>query len=110
MGVAKAALEASVRYLARDLGPDGIRVNAISAGPVRTLASSGIRGFHWILDYGAERAPLRRNIGASDVGDAAVYLSSDLARNVTGHVLYVDAGAHFVGAEQGAAERESAGD
>jgi enoyl-[acyl-carrier protein] reductase I len=110
MGVAKAALEASVRYLARDLGPDGIRVNAISAGPVRTLASSGIRGFHWILDYGAERAPLRRNIGQGDVGDAAVYLSSDLAHNVTGHVLYVDAGAHVVGAELGAAERESAGD
>jgi enoyl-[acyl-carrier protein] reductase I len=110
MGVAKAALEASVRYLARDLGPDGIRVNAISAGPVRTLASSGIRGFHWILDYGAERAPLRRNIGQHDVGDAAVYLSSDLARSVTGHVLYVDAGAHVVGAEMGAAERESGGD
>ncbi len=110
MGVAKAALEASVRYLARDLSPDGIRINAISAGPVRTLASSGIRGFHWILDHGAERAPLRRNIGQSDVGDAAVYLSSDLARNVTGHVLYVDAGSHIVGAELGASERETAGD
>ena len=109
MGVAKAALEASVRYLARDLGPDGIRVNAISAGPVRTLASSGIRGFHWILDYSAERAPLRRNVTQSDVGDAAVYLCSDLARNVTGHVLYVDAGYHVVGAELGAAEREGAG-
>jgi enoyl-[acyl-carrier protein] reductase I len=109
MGVAKAALEASVHYLARDLGPDGIRVNAISAGPVRTLASSGIRGFHWILDYVAERAPLRRNIGASDVGDAAVYLASDLARNVTGQVLYVDAGYHILGAELGAAERASAG-
>ncbi len=105
MGVAKAALEASVRYLARDLGPDGIRVNAISAGPVRTLASSGIRDFHWILDYIAERAPLRRNIAAADVGDAAVYLASDLARNVTGHVLYVDSGYHVVGAEAGAADR-----
>ncbi len=99
MGVAKAALEASVRYLARDLGPDGIRVNAISAGPVRTLASSGIRDFHWILDHVAERAPLRRNIASTDVGDAAVYLASDLARNVTGHVLYVDSGYHIVGAE-----------
>lgn len=106
MGVAKAALEASVLYLARDLGPDGIRVNAISAGPVRTLASSGIRGFHWILDHVAERAPLRRNIGQSDVGNAAVYLASELARNVTGHVLYVDAGYHTVGAELSAAERE----
>ncbi len=105
MGVAKAALEASVRYLARDLGPDGVRVNGISAGPVRTLASSGIRDFHWILDHIAERAPLRRNIAAADVGDAAVYLASDLARNVTGEVLYVDAGYHAVGAEPGEAER-----
>jgi enoyl-[acyl-carrier protein] reductase I len=108
MGVAKAALEASVRYLARDLGPTGIRVNAISAGPVRTLASSGIRGFHWILDQVAERAPLRRNIGASDVGDAAVYLASDLARSVTGHVLYVDTGYHIVGAELGGADEGAA--
>jgi enoyl-[acyl-carrier protein] reductase I len=108
MGVAKAALEASVRYLARDLGPDGIRVNAISAGPVRTLASSGIRDFHWILDHIAERAPLRRNIAATDVGDAALYLASDLARNVTGDVLYVDAGYHILGAELGAAERADA--
>ncbi len=105
MGAAKAALEASVRYLARDLGPDGIRVNAISAGPVRTLASSGIRDFHWILDHIAERAPLRRNIGPADVGDAAVYLASDLARNVTGDVLYVDAGYHILGAEVAAADR-----
>jgi enoyl-[acyl-carrier protein] reductase I len=108
MGVAKAALEASVRYLARDLGPDGVRVNAISAGPVRTLASSGIRGFHWILDQVADRAPLRRNIAAADVGDAAVYLSSDLARNVTGHTLYVDAGYHVVGAEPGGADAAAA--
>ncbi len=106
MGVAKAALEASVRYLARDLGPAGIRVNAISAGPVRTLAASAIRDFHWILDHIAERAPLRRNISAADVGDAAVFLASDLARNVTGHVLYVDAGYHILGAEPGRAERE----
>lgn len=107
MGVAKAALESSVRYLARDLGPDGIRVNAISAGPVRTLASSGIRDFHWILDYIADRAPLRRNISAADVGDAAVYLASDLARNVTGQVLYVDGGYHGLGAELGRREREA---
>jgi enoyl-[acyl-carrier protein] reductase I len=106
MGVAKAALEASVRYLARDLGPAGIRVNAISAGPVRTLASSGIRGFHWILDQVSARAPLRRNIAASDVGDAAVYLASDLARSVTGDILYVDAGYHVVGAELGEADPE----
>src|SRR3954462_5299130 len=90
MGVAKAALEASVRYLARDLGPDGIRVNAISAGPGRTPASAGIRGFHWILDPVSDQAPLRRNITSSDVGDSAVSLASDLARNVTGHILYVD--------------------
>jgi enoyl-[acyl-carrier protein] reductase I len=110
MGVAKAALEASVRYLARDLGADGIRVNAISAGPVRTLASSGIRGFHWILEYMGERAPLRRNISTADVGGAAVYLASDLARNVTGHVLYVDAGYQIVGAEFGRADRERGAD
>ena len=106
MGVAKAALEASVRYLARDLGPDGVRVNAISAGPVRTLASSGIRDFHWMLDHVADRAPLHRNITAADVGDAAIYLASDLARNVTGHTLYVDSGYHIVGAEVPAGQRE----
>ena len=106
MGVAKAALEASVRYLARDLGPRGVRVNAISAGPVRTLASSGIRDFHWMLDHVEERAPLRRNIAQADVGNAAVYLSSPLARNVTGTTLYVDAGYHILGAELGAADRE----
>src|SRR5579875_1053590 len=108
MGVAKAALGAAVRYLARDLGPQNVRVNAISAGPVRTLASAGIRGFHWILDQVEQRAPLRRNIAQADVGAAAVYLASDLARNVTGHTLYVDAGYHIVGAELSRAEREEA--
>jgi enoyl-[acyl-carrier protein] reductase I len=109
MGVAKAALEASVRYLARDLGPSGIRVNAISAGPVRTLASSAIRDFYWMLDHVAERAPLRRNIDASDVADAAVYLASDLARSVTGDILYVDSGYHIIGAEAPATESEPTG-
>ena len=92
MGVAKAALEASVRYLAADLGPRGIRVNAISAGPVRTLAASGVAGFRGM--YGAFRdvAPLRRNISIDDVGAAALFLSSDLGRAVTGQVLFVDAG------------------
>lgn len=97
MGVAKAALEASVRYLAADLGPDGVRVNAISAGPIKTLAASGIRGFKGILDAVEERTPLRRNITQHDVGNAAVFLCSELAGGVTGEVLYVDSGFHIVG-------------
>ena len=97
MGVAKAALEASVRYLAEDLGPRGVRVNAISAGPVRTLAASGITGFKEMLKVAAERAPLRRNITAEEVAGAAVFLASPLARGVTGEVLYVDAGYHIKG-------------
>jgi enoyl-[acyl-carrier protein] reductase I len=97
MGVAKAALEASVRYLAADLGPDGIRVNAISAGPVRTLAASGIAGFRAMYGRFDEVAPLRSNITIEDVGATAVYLSSDLARAVTGEVLYVDGGFNVVG-------------
>src|SRR5436309_4025979 len=97
MGVAKAALEASVRYLARDLGPDGIRVNAISAGPVRTLAASGIAGFKGMYRGFADLAPLRANITPEDVGRSAVYLASDLSSAVTGEVLYVDGGFNVLG-------------
>jgi enoyl-[acyl-carrier protein] reductase I len=97
MGVAKAALEASVRYLAADLGPDGIRVNAISAGPVRTLAAQGISGFRKMYGSFAEVAPLRANITIEDVGRSAVYLASDLSRAVTGEVLYVDGGFNVMG-------------
>ncbi len=97
MGVAKAALEASVRYLAADLGPDGIRVNAISAGPIRTLAAAGVAGFKSM--YGAFRdvAPLRANITIDDVGGTAVYLASDLSAAVTGEVVYVDGGFNILG-------------
>jgi enoyl-[acyl-carrier protein] reductase I len=97
MGVAKAALEASVRYLAADLGPDGIRVNAISAGPVRTLAAAGISGFKSMYGAFAEVAPLRANITIDDVGKAAVYLASDLSSAVTGEVHYVDGGFNVLG-------------
>ncbi|MGH7469439.1 MAG: enoyl-ACP reductase FabI [Longimicrobiales bacterium] len=97
MGVAKAALEASVRYLAADLGPAGIRVNAISAGPLKTLASAGIKGFKSILGFTAEKAPLRRNVTLEDVAGAAVFLCSDLGAGVTGEVLYVDSGYNILG-------------
>lgn len=97
MGVAKAALEASVRYLAADLGPDGVRVNAISAGPVRTLAAAGISGFKKMYGGFAELAPLRSNITPEDVGKTAVYLASDLSSAVTGEVIYVDGGFHIMG-------------
>lgn len=97
MGVAKAALEASVRYLAADLGPSGIRVNAISAGPIKTLAASGIKGFRGILGYTAEKAPLRRNVSLEDVAGTALYLCSDLAAGVTGEVVHVDAGYNILG-------------
>ncbi|MEK7755222.1 MAG: SDR family oxidoreductase, partial [Acidobacteriota bacterium] len=97
MGVAKAALEASVRYLASDLGPSNIRVNAISAGPVKTTSARGIRDFSSILDEVARRAPLRRNTEPAEVADTAVFLASDLARGVTGNVLYVDAGFQIMG-------------
>jgi enoyl-[acyl-carrier protein] reductase I len=97
MGVAKAALEASVRYLAADLGPDGVRVNAISAGPVRTLAAAGIAGFKKMYGAFADIAPLRSNIGIEDVGGTAVYLASDLSRAVTGEVVYVDGGFNVLG-------------
>ena len=97
MGVAKASLEASVRYLAADLGPDGIRVNAISAGPVRTLAAAGIGGFKRMYGEFAEVAPLRSNITIEDVGRTAVYLASDLSSAVTGEVIYVDGGFNVLG-------------
>ncbi len=97
MGVAKAALEASVRYLAADLGSQGIRVNAISAGPIRTLASAGIGDFHYILRWNQLNSPLQRNVTIQDVGGAAVYLLSDLSAGVTGEVNHVDCGYHIVG-------------
>jgi len=97
MGVAKAALEASVRYLAADLGPRGIRVNAISAGPIRTLAASGIGDFRHILRWNELNSPLRRNVTTEDVGGAGLYLLSDLGAAVTGEVHHVDAGYHTVG-------------
>jgi enoyl-[acyl-carrier protein] reductase I len=92
MGLAKASLEASVRYLAASLGPRGIRVNAISAGPIKTLAASGIAGFGKILRHVAEHAPLRRNVTTEDVGNAAAFLLSELAGGITGEVIYVDNG------------------
>lgn len=97
MGVAKAALESSVRYLAADLGPDGIRVNAISAGPIKTLAASGIRGFKGIFAAVEEKTPMRRNVTQADVGNAAVFLCSDLAAGVTGEIMYVDSGYNIMG-------------
>ena len=97
MGVAKAALEASVRYLAADLGPRNIRVNAVSAGPIKTLAASGIPGFSSILTVYRDRAPLRRSVETAEVGDAAAFLLSDAARGITGEVLMVDAGYHVTG-------------
>ena len=97
MGVAKAALEASVRYLAADLGSRGIRVNAISAGPVRTLSAAGVAGFKRLYRQFADMAPLRRNISLEDVGGAAVWLASDLAQAVTGDIVYVDSGYNIMG-------------
>ncbi|WCR10001.1 enoyl-ACP reductase FabI [Paracoccus stylophorae] len=97
MGVAKAALEASVRYLAEDFGKDGIRVNAISAGPIRTLAASGIGDFRYIMKWNELNSPLRRNVTQEDVGNSALYLLSDLGAGVTGETHHVDAGYHVVG-------------
>ncbi len=97
MGVAKAALECSVRYLAADLGPKNIRVNAISAGPVKTLAASGIGDFRYILKWNEYNTPLRRNVSSEEVGASALYLMSDLGRGVTGEVLHVDSGYHIIG-------------
>ncbi len=97
MGVAKAALEASVRYLAADLGPDGIRVNAVSAGPIRTLAAAGIGDFREMLKWNEANAPMRTNVTKEQVGQAAVYLLSDMASGVSGEVHYVDAGYNIIG-------------
>jgi enoyl-[acyl-carrier protein] reductase I len=97
MGVAKAALEASVRYLAEDLGKKNIRVNAVSAGPIKTLAASGIGDFRYILKWNELNSPLRRTVTTTEVGDTALFLLSDLARGITGEVLHVDAGYHVVG-------------
>ena len=114
MGVAKAALEASVRYLAADLGPNGIRVNAISAGPIKTLAASGIGDFRYILKWNEYNSPLRRTVTTDEVGETAAYLASDMSRGVTGEILHVDAGYHVVGMKSPDApdltlERESGG-
>ena len=92
MGLAKASLEASVRFLAVSLGKEGHRVNAISAGPIKTLASSGVKNFRKMLSYNSERAPLKRNVSIEEVGNAATFLASDLASAITGEILYVDAG------------------
>jgi enoyl-[acyl-carrier protein] reductase I len=97
MGVAKAALEASVRYMAEDLGKQNIRVNAISAGPIKTLAASGISDFRYILKWNEYNSPLRRTVSIEEVGDAGLYLLSDLARGVTGSIHHVDAGYHAIG-------------
>ncbi len=100
MGVAKAALETSVQYLANDLGPEGIRVNAISAGPIKTLAASGIGDFRYILKWNELNAPMRRNVTIEDVGGAGLYFCSDLSSGVTGETHHVDAGYHVVGMKQ----------
>jgi len=97
MGVAKAALEASVRYLANDLGPHGIRVNAISAGPIKTLASSAVSGISNMIKLHAERAPLRKQVDIDEVGDTALFLVSSLSRGISGEVIYVDGGYHILG-------------
>jgi enoyl-[acyl-carrier protein] reductase I len=103
MGVAKAALEASVRYLAADLGEKNIRVNAISAGPIKTLAASGIGDFRYILKWNEYNAPLRRTVTIEEVGEAGAYLLSDMSRGVTGEITHVDAGYHIVGMKNPAA-------
>ncbi|AKM08236.1 enoyl-ACP reductase FabI [Pelagerythrobacter marensis] len=100
MGVAKAALETSVQYLANDLGPDNIRINALSAGPIKTLAASGIGDFRYILKWNELNSPLRRNVTIDDVGGSGLYLLSDLSSGVTGEVHHVDAGYHVVGMKQ----------
>ena len=96
MGVAKASLDASVKYLANDLGKDGIRVNSISAGPIRTLSAKGIRGFNSVLNQIEEKAPLRRTVRQEEVGDTALFLFSDLSRGITGENIHVDAGFHIL--------------
>jgi enoyl-[acyl-carrier protein] reductase I len=95
MGLAKASLEANVRYMAATLGPEQIRVNAISPGPIKTLSAKGIGDFNRLLDYGERNSPLRRNVTIDEVGNSAAFLCSDLASGITGEVLYVDAGYHI---------------
>jgi len=97
MGVAKAALEASTRYLAADLGAHGVRVNSISAGPIRTLAASGVKDFRSMLDTVAAKSPLKRNVSIEDVGNTALFLASDASRGITGENIYVDAGYNVMG-------------
>jgi len=97
MGLAKASLEANVRYMAADLGPDGIRVNAVSAGPIKTLAAAGISNFRKFLEYGEQNSPLRRNVTIDEVGNAAAFLCSDLASGITGETMFVDAGYNTLG-------------
>ena len=109
MGVAKAALESSTRYLAYDLGPEKIRVNAISAGPIRTLAAAGVGGFRDMYKQFADVAPLRENITIDDVGNAAVFLASDMSSRITGEVLYVDSGFNAVGVQMNMDQKESSG-
>jgi len=107
MGVAKAALESSTRYLAYDLGPQKIRVNAISAGPIRTLAAAGVGGFRDMYKHFADMSPMRENINIEDVGNAAVFLASDLSTRITGEVLYVDGGFNTVGVQMNPDAKES---
>jgi enoyl-[acyl-carrier protein] reductase I len=109
MGVAKAALESSTRYLAYDLGPEKIRVNAISAGPIRTLAAAGVAGFRDMYKQFADVAPLRENITIEDVGNAAVFLASDMSARITGEVIYVDSGFNAVGVQIGLGKEEGEG-
>jgi enoyl-[acyl-carrier protein] reductase I len=103
MGLAKAALESSVRYLAADLGEQNIRVNAISAGPIKTLASSGVGDFRYILKWNEYNSPLRRTVTIEEVGESAAFLLSPMARGITGEILHVDAGYHIVGMKNPAA-------
>ncbi|HET6594837.1 MAG TPA: enoyl-ACP reductase [Anaerolineales bacterium] len=110
MGVAKAALESSTRYLAYDLGPEKIRVNAISAGPIRTLAAAGVGGFRDMYKHFADMSPLRENVTIDDVGNAAVFLASDMSKRITGEVLYVDSGFNTMGVQLGAKEEKSEGE
>jgi enoyl-[acyl-carrier protein] reductase I len=107
MGVAKAALESSTRYLAYDLGPEKIRVNAISAGPIRTLAAAGVGGFRDMYKHFADAAPLRENVTIEDVGNAAVFLASGLSARITGEILYVDSGFNTMGVQIAAKEEKS---
>src|SRR5512140_3771789 len=107
MGVAKAALESSTRYLAYDLGPEKMRVNALSAGPIRTLAAAGVAGFRDMYKQFADVSPMRENVTIEDVGNAAVFLASDLSKRITGEVLYVDSGFNAVGVQIGMAKDET---